>query len=268
VVQQQRAALEQQRRMEQARRAADRAVRDLEAARLRANKQQVAAYLASRERAAPDQTREVEGQEAALQSLLKVVVGTPTGIDFERFNEPFRELRFEPGFLAYTHPPPNPTAFESPKPGGLLGVPPGPKQKYLEAVRAGRAAFDAAQKAWEAAEANRATRLDEARTAHELAMVDLRRTIEAQHAEVDALAAAFAAGEPQAVIQYFSLILAKSMYPEDFPPERRVAFVPESTQLVVEIELPTMAAPKSSWLSGRRSLPCGRRAGRSRRLNR
>ena len=242
VVQWQRAQLQQQRAQAQAVKAHQRALREVEAARLRADRAKLAAYLDARNREALRQTREVEERVAALQSLLKVAIGKPTGIDFERLKQPIRELQFEPGFLSYTHPPPNPTAFAPPKSGGLLRVLPGPKQKYLEAVHAGRAALDAAQKSWETAEANRAGRLDEARKAHELAMVDLRRTIEAQHAEVDALADAFNAGEPQAVIQYFSLVLAQSKYPDEFPTERRVAFVPKSRQLVVEIELPTMAA--------------------------
>ncbi|MGC2208097.1 MAG: restriction endonuclease, partial [Candidatus Dormiibacterota bacterium] len=153
------------------------------------------------------------------------------------------ETPFRPGpLLTNAAPTPNPAAFAPAKPRGLLGVLPGPKQKYLVAVQAGRAAYDAKKKGWEVGEADRLARLDEARKAHDLAVDRLRETIETLDAAVDALATAFAAGDPQAVIQYFSLVLAQSKYPDEFPTERRVAFVPESRQLVVEIELPTMGA--------------------------
>jgi restriction system protein len=242
VVQQQRAALQQQRRVEQARRVADRAVRELEATRLRADRAKVAAYFDSRNREALRQTREVEQRVAALQSLLKFVVGKSTAIDFERLKESFPEPPFEPGPLAIAQPAPNPSAFEPPKPGGLMGVLPGAKQKHLEAVQAGRAAWEAARTTWEATEANRRGGLEEAQKAHARLTADLRSKVEAQNTEVEALAAAFAAGDPQAVVQYFSLVLAQSKYPDEFPTERRVAFVPESRQLVVEIELPTVAS--------------------------
>lgn len=241
VVQRQRAAILQLRLQQQALRNQQRALRELEATRLRANRQQLAAYLATRKREAVRQTREVEERVRALRSLLKVILGKPTAIDFERLKDPDDEPPFVPGFLAYTHPPPNPTAFEPAKPRGLRGVLPSAKQKHLEALKAGRAAYEAAKKSWETAEANRAGRLNEARKAHEISRVDLHRAVEAQHTEVDAFTAAFKAGEPQAVIQYFSLVLDQSEYPEAFPTERRLAYVPESKQLVVEIELPTMA---------------------------
>src|ERR1700753_4352520 len=51
----------------------------------------------------------------------------------------------------------------------------------------------------------------------------------------------YTAGEPRAVSTYFELILGRSQYPEPFPPDRQVAYVPESKQLIVEFELPTLA---------------------------
>lgn len=60
-----------------------------------------------------------------------------------------------------------------------------------------------------------------------------------QHAEVEAFKAAFHAGEPQAVTRYFALVLEASSYPENFAQQFRLAFVPESRQLVVEYELPS-----------------------------
>ncbi|HLG77641.1 MAG TPA: hypothetical protein VKX46_14580 [Ktedonobacteraceae bacterium] len=42
------------------------------------------------------------------------------------------------------------------------------------------------------------------------------------------------ASVPQAVIDYFTLVLASSIYPEGFPQKFKLVYVPESKQLVLE----------------------------------
>ena len=59
--------------------------------------------------------------------------------------------------------------------------------------------------------------------------------------EIDEFRADFDAAKPEAVVQYFSLVLDASRYAEGFPRAHRLAFVPESRQLVVEYELPNLA---------------------------
>ena len=49
------------------------------------------------------------------------------------------------------------------------------------------------------------------------------------------------AAEPEAIVEYFSLVLEQSSYPGGFPKKHRLAFVPESRQLVVEYELPPIS---------------------------
>ena len=56
--------------------------------------------------------------------------------------------------------------------------------------------------------------------------------------EVEQLKHDVAAGKPPAVAQYFSLVLESSEYPAGFPYESRIAYVAESQQLVIELELP------------------------------
>lgn len=50
----------------------------------------------------------------------------------------------------------------------------------------------------------------------------------------------FSAGKPEAIIDYFALVMDASDYPEDFPQHARLAYVPESKQIVIEYDLPTM----------------------------
>ncbi len=67
--------------------------------------------------------------------------------------------------------------------------------------------------------------------------------VEEDNREIDELKAQFAAGVPDAVVTYFSLVLDASSYPETFSRHHRIAssiasraftyFVPESKQLVI-----------------------------------
>ncbi len=60
-----------------------------------------------------------------------------------------------------------------------------------------------------------------------------------QHAQIDALAAAYGRGDPQAVVAYCELMLTTRVYPEPLSSAFRLAYVPESRQVVIEYELPT-----------------------------
>lgn len=56
--------------------------------------------------------------------------------------------------------------------------------------------------------------------------------------EVEALEAAYRAGDPEHIQLYASMVLERSCYPDGFPTEYRLAYTPESRQLTVEYELP------------------------------
>jgi restriction system protein len=51
-------------------------------------------------------------------------------------------------------------------------------------------------------------------------------------------ARSYTMGEPNAACTYFELVLGSTKYPEIFPIERKIAYVQEAKQLVVEFDLP------------------------------
>lgn len=95
-----------------------------------------------------------------------------------------------------------------------------------------------ADQAWKDAERKREEALAELHAAHEQEAAWEAKRIEAQHAEVDAFEASYRGGDPHAIANYCSLVLAASKYPDGFPQAHKVAYVPESRQLVVELDLP------------------------------
>ena len=144
---------------------------------------------------------------------------------------------FNPGALAAPIPPPDWRSFEPPPPSGL-GKIFGGQNKYNQQLAAAQSQFILVQAQHAAAEQERQRRLAKAHAQYQEKCHHIDAEVAAQNTEIDKFAAAFAAAEPAAVVDYFGMVLANSVYPDDFPQTYRLAYVPESRQFVVEYELP------------------------------
>ncbi len=74
-----------------------------------------------------------------------------------------------------------------------------------------------------------------------IALANLKKEIDAYNNSIVTLARNYVAGEPTGVSDYFEFIMQLSGYPEPISLDLKVAYVNESKQLVVEIELPTIS---------------------------
>lgn len=108
------------------------------------------------------------------------------------------------------------------------------KAKYQQAVVDAEAAYARDAELHQGRESQRLRQYQEAKAAFDA-------SVARQHAEVDAFAASYRDGDPHAVVAYFELVLGARQYPDDIVPAYKLAFVPESRQLVIEFELPTAA---------------------------
>jgi restriction system protein len=115
---------------------------------------------------------------------------------------------------------------------------PGARDKYLAKWEEGRVAYEGALAAHSQREADRQQRLAAAQADYQRAVSEIESRLAAQHAEVEQFKADFHAAGPAAVMQYLALVLEASRYADGFPQRFRLAYVPESHQLVVEYELP------------------------------
>jgi restriction system protein len=174
-----------------------------------------------------------------LEGLLSSSLAVDDFLDFESLKEAVPLPQFEPGALAVpVPPPPDPSGFRPPEPSAAQKLVPGAKQRYLARFEAGRREYDAAVQAHQLHETERLSQLEQGRAEHQRTVEAIEVRLARQHAEVEALRAAFAAGEPGAVVEYFALVLERSHYPEGFPQGFRLAYIPESRQLVVQYGLP------------------------------
>ncbi len=171
-----------------------------------------------------------------LQSLLKETLEVDDYIDFETFKEVLSPPAFDPGDLAKSLDPPQLALPPEPKRLGRLV--PGSKVKYEQDTQAAKAAYQRETSNYEAREAARVEQLEEAMAEHREEVRKLEQRVAAQHAEIDGLKQRFDQSDSAAIAQYFSRVLEASSYPDNLPRHTKMAFSPESKQLVIEFQLP------------------------------
>jgi restriction system protein len=220
-------------------REAERAQKAYERAVVSEEKERQRLYLESRTAEVEAMNEELDAFVADLEGLLQATLSIDDYIDFEALKEEPELPPFQPGSLAVAKPAPKLNDFLPPAPAGVGKFMPGAKAKHEQEVARATATFEEERDKHAKAEAEREEALASAQREHEAEIARMKERIAVQHREVDAFKARFDASEPDAVIEYFSLVLSASHYPDGFPQQYRIAFVPESKQLVVEYELPS-----------------------------
>jgi restriction system protein len=216
----------------------ERARRAYERARVADQKERARLYVESRVAEVAALNEALAFDIAALDAILHDTLDVDDFLDFESLKETVPRPQFEPGRLNVPEPPPDPAHFQPPAPSGAQKLVPGARQRYAARFEAGRRQYEAAVQQHQAREAERLRLLEQARAEHQRAVAAIDDRLARQHAEVDAFRRSFEAGEPEAVRQYFALVLERSHYPEGFPQAFRLAYVPESRQLVIQYTLP------------------------------
>ena len=113
-----------------------------------------------------------------------------------------------------------PQAREVPKPSRLQLLKPGAKNKYENAVKAAAQEYKKKYASYQQDEKH--------------------RQIQIRHLEQ--FRQKYGEHDVTAIVEYFSLMLDSCVYPETFPRKFKMVYVPESRQLVIEHDLPALAA--------------------------
>jgi restriction system protein len=217
---------------------AERARRAYERARIADEKERTRLYTEARIAEVAALNEQLAADVDALERLLLDTLDVDDFLDFESLKEVIPRPTFEPGALGTPEPPPDPAAFQPSPLGTAQRLLPGAKQRYTARFEAGRHEYESAVHAHQEREAERLRRLAQAREQYQRAVAEIEGRLSRQHAEIEAFKTSFETGEPEAVIQYFALVLERSNYPEGFPQHFRLAYVPESHQLVIQYTLP------------------------------
>jgi restriction system protein len=242
LIQIQRAAERQARADAAARRRAavdsERARRAYERAQVAQGKERQRLYEESRLADVALQNQNLVDDVAALQTIFRDALDTDNFLDFESLAEEIQVPAFDPGPLAVAEVPPDPQRYSPPPPGALPKLIPGWHQRYTAKYEAGRQAYEAAVAGYQLREEQRTQQLAAAEADHQQRVAEIEARVAEQRAEIEAFKADFHADKPDAVVQYFTLVLEASHYPEGFPQRFRSAYVSESRQLVIEYQLP------------------------------
>jgi restriction system protein len=238
---QQRAAAQAQtvyyRQQQAMRREAERAAKAAERAAVADERERKRLYLEARAAEVAADNADLQARLDELDGLLAATLAIDDYIDFDRLKKKPVHPPFNPGSLGVPVPPPDWNRFLPPAPTGL-GKVFGGQSKYNQQLAAAQQSFAQAQSQHAAAEADRQNRLRATHAAYQQQCQQREAAVAEHNAEIDRFAKAFASAEPAVVIDYFSLVLGNSVYPDDWPQKYRLAYVPESRQLVAEYELP------------------------------
>jgi restriction system protein len=215
----------------------ERARREHERQMAKDEKERKRLHLESRTRETDALNSELERSVAALNGILEATLGVDDYIDLDSLKQSFREPQFyATGFGAETaEPEPEPI----PPLGGFASLMPGAKAKHAAAVQASEEAHAEAVATWQEAEARREQAISEAKKSHDEDAAKKREATEAANAKIDEFRHRLDEGNPEAVVDYFGMVLDASSYPDSFPEGHKLAFVPESKQLVLEHDLPS-----------------------------
>jgi restriction system protein len=191
---------------------------------------------------AVDRTEELNGRVDALKGLLEHTLAVDDTIAFDdlRIKEEFPP--FAPSVeLANPVPKPRKEDFLSAvkPPGAIARLFPWVKKQHQRKLQIAEAAHETALKRAGEVEVGRQKKLEVARAEHEQAKQAFLLKAQQRNQEVNELEAAYRTGDQDAVLTYNTMVLERSEYPDGFPQEFRLAYVPESKELVIEYELPT-----------------------------
>ena len=175
--------------------------------------------------------------------LGRVVQDSSSDFAFSRLKRSAPELVFSPATPQQGADEPVLETFLPDEPKGLAALRPGAKRKYQKQVQEAEAAFQAAHDAHARKEAKRLADWRAERDAFDAELAERDALVARQHAEIDELETQFAAGQPDAMVAYCTAVLdAMPATDASIRTGSRVAYSPESHQLVIELELPTIDA--------------------------
>ena len=227
------------REQERARREAERARRAAEREAAADERRRKQLYLEARQAEVAATNANLSARIGDLESLLSATLSVDDFIDVNRLFRTVVHPNFNDGGYGTPVSPPDWQQFVPPPVTGM-GKLFGGKARHERETDAARERFAEAQRQHALVEQARVARLNKAREKYDAECAAREAEVAEHNANVKSFITALHAGEPDAVVEYFNLVLGNSVYPDGFPQRYRLAYVPESKQLVAEYNLPTL----------------------------
>jgi restriction system protein len=215
--------------------------RAYERAKTAAEKDRKRLYAEARQAQIDLRNEELAEQVRELENLLTDSLKRDSYIDFEALKTPPDLPAWNPGPLNTPEAAPQRPA-PPPPPSGLHRFSNKAKEEHARGIAAQDASFQQALADHADREQQRKQKLQAAGDDHQARTARIQEESATHHAEIDQLKAQLEAADPEAIRTYFGMVLESSPYPDRLTPQARLAYVPESKQLVVEYDLPPFTA--------------------------
>lgn len=237
--QQRLAEVEQRRRV----RAQIQAKRTAERQQAQESKEAKQRYLESRIAEAEDATQELADRVEELVGILNHALSEKHILEFETLKAKDEYPAFESraNLVAPAAFPIKDAFVPSMKSPGVFGkLLPFLQARYQQAVDKSESDYHAALASFQVQEAERQRELEAAYLEYERDKAKHLAEVATQNQEIEEFRASYLAGDPRAIVDYCGMVLERSDYPEGFPQGFHMGYVPESKQLIVEYELPSL----------------------------
>lgn len=230
----------QARTQTQAAKAAVRAQKEYERLVVADQRQRERLYLDYRLAQVALQNEQLEQALVQLGKLLSDALCIDSHVNIEGLKQTPEIPLFNPGLLAMVPVPPSLQGYLPPDLSGMQKLLPWARKKYAQDVAVAQQRYDALLASYQEQETARQRDLANAQVQYDRQVHDIHARTAEQHADVDRFQSTFLAGDADAVTAYFRLVLESSNYPEGFSQKMKLAYVPESKQIVVEYDLPSL----------------------------
>jgi len=201
-------------------------------------------YLDERQAEAGEMNREIETTVKELRGLLDKRLKKKNAVSFDslRMAEDMGEFVPPAEIAMPCAAPQSETFYASVKePTGLGAKVPGARARYEKQMQEAEASFQTNYEDYRVAETQRMEKLQNLVAGYESKREAHRAKAIAKNQEVALFEENYSKGDPDAVTTYLFMNLESSNYPEGFPQEFRLAYIPESKELVVDYEMPQLA---------------------------
>jgi len=220
------------RALERARKAYARAQREEEREKSRL-------YAESRAAEVAEENQQLEHRLSDLHGLLSRALDVDSFLDLDTLRHELVLPTFDAKGLDVPEAPADLGSYLPKAPSFLAKLWPGVGANHERQVTAGRAKYEQDERSRAERGVAREQALSQARAEYHRQVLAAEDEHTVQQASLEELKRQFAVGEPKAVVEYFPLVLEASSYPGDFPRRAKIAYVPDSKQLVAEFDLPS-----------------------------
>ena len=238
----QKARAERQRQqMERAQaREKERAAKEEARRRAQTDKEVKQRYLQIRIEDTDEKNRELADRIDGLGKILEHAADVNSSISFSdlRDHQAFPVFEFPKELLQEPIPPQN-NALSMKEPDALAKLIPGWEKRHAKALQEAQRNFEIAKYNYEQQVAQRNEKIKQLEEEYIGRKNEFELAQQKHNSEVDGLETSYTGGDPSAIVAYCTMVLERSEYPDGFPRNYRLAYIPESKQLVIEYQLPS-----------------------------